>query len=212
MSEQLREQLSALMDGELDPDGARFLLRRIAADADLKRRWERQHLARAALRRQTALPLPADFAERVMAQVQSAPAPAMAGRWRGALRLVAGGAIAASVATAALMLAQPGPAPAPALERAASTAAPAMPVAPRLPAGSDTLLQSRPMLGAQPASATLGGDAAFGVDPRLQSYLIRHYEAAGASGRGGMVPYVLLVVPAGQGGAAEGREAAVPRR
>ncbi|HOV58400.1 MAG TPA: sigma-E factor negative regulatory protein, partial [Rhodanobacteraceae bacterium] len=53
MSEQLREQLSALMDGELDPDGARFLLRRIAADADLKRRWERQHLARAALRRQT---------------------------------------------------------------------------------------------------------------------------------------------------------------
>ncbi len=212
MSEQLQEQLSALMDGELDPDGARFLLRRIAADADLKRRWERQHLARAALRRQAALPLPAGFAERVMAQVQAAPAPALAGRWRGALRVVAGGAIAASVATAALMLAQQGTAPAPAPERAASAAASEVAAAQRLPVGNDTLLQSRPMLGAQPASATLGGEAAFGVDPRLQSYLIRHYEAVGASGRGGVAPYVLLVVPAGQGSAAEGREAAVPRR
>jgi sigma-E factor negative regulatory protein RseA len=33
------------------------------------------------------------------------------------------------------------------------------------------------------------------MDPRLQSYLIRHYEAAGGASRNGMAPYVLLVVP-----------------
>ncbi|HEY0181057.1 MAG TPA: hypothetical protein VGC30_15685, partial [Dokdonella sp.] len=30
------------------------------------------------------------------------------------------------------------------------------------------------------------------VDPRLQSYLLRHYQAVGGSGQSGFVPYVLL--------------------
>jgi len=39
------EQLSALMDGELSEDEARFLRRRIEADPELRAKWERLHLA-----------------------------------------------------------------------------------------------------------------------------------------------------------------------
>src|SRR5690606_30357214 len=52
--------------------------------------------------------------------------------------------------------------------------------------------------------------AAF--DPQLRSYLIRHYEASGAAGRTGFVPYALLVVPApGTGTTAPGAEPADAR-
>jgi sigma-E factor negative regulatory protein RseA len=40
------------------------------------------------------------------------------------------------------------------------------------------------------------------IDPRMQSYLVRHYQAAGAGGQSGFVPYVLLSTPQ--------REAATP--
>lgn len=211
MSEELREQLSALMDGELDRDSARFLLRRLDTDPALKSLWDRQHLARAALRRQAVVPVAPDFATRVMAEVAAAPVPKAADRWSGWFRTIAGGAIAASVAVGALFLARPAATPGDAPARAAVASAPA--TAPRAATvgSADTLMQSRPLLTAQPASATLGGgESTFGVDPRLQSYLIRHYEAAGAAGRGGMAPYVLLVVPSGQD--APGRDAAMPQR
>ena len=69
MSQDVREQLSALMDGELDRDSTRFLLRRLDADPALKSQWERMQLARAALRRPTALAAPAGFADRVIAEI-----------------------------------------------------------------------------------------------------------------------------------------------
>lgn len=39
------EQLSALMDGELSEDEARFLRRRLEGDPELRAKWERLHLA-----------------------------------------------------------------------------------------------------------------------------------------------------------------------
>ena len=48
--ETVREQLSSLMDGELPPDSARFLSKRLGNDADLAATWERWHCARDILR------------------------------------------------------------------------------------------------------------------------------------------------------------------
>ena len=45
-----RQQLSALMDGELSPDEARFLLRRLQHDEELGSTWERWQLCGDVLR------------------------------------------------------------------------------------------------------------------------------------------------------------------
>lgn len=105
-----QQQLSALMDGDLPPDEARFLLRRLQHDTELSGRWERWQLCGDVLRGQVHAPAPAGFAERVAAAV-AAPqtgafaaaeqAPA-AGRSR--LRRWGGGALAASVAMVALFM------------------------------------------------------------------------------------------------------------
>lgn len=189
--DETREQLSALMDGELDRDAARFLLRRVDADAQLKATWDRFHLARNALRRQTSPTVAEGFASRVMAQLANEPAPRASARFDGWRRLVAGGAIAAGVAVGALMLARPVAVPPTEDRVAVTTPVPATPA----PVINDSLLQPRPLLSAQPAAATSGGETTLGIDPRLQSYLIRHYEAAGGASRNGVAPYVLLVLP-----------------
>ena len=41
LSLQRRQQLSALVDGDLAPDQAKFLLRRLGHDAELAGRWDR---------------------------------------------------------------------------------------------------------------------------------------------------------------------------
>src|SRR6201991_2583245 len=106
MSEANREILSAGMDGELSREEIRFLLRRLEADPILADTWERFHAGRDGLRNQVLPFASADFASRVMAAIEAEPASAAAPRRRW-LHWSAGGAIAASVAVAALMLSQP---------------------------------------------------------------------------------------------------------
>jgi len=98
-------QLSALMDGDLAPDQARFLLRRLQHDAELTACWERWQLCGDALRGQAQAPAPAGFAERIAAAVALEPAPAPV-RSEGKRRLArwGGGALAASVAAVALFM------------------------------------------------------------------------------------------------------------
>jgi negative regulator of sigma E activity len=50
------EQLSALLDDELDPNQARFLLRRVAADATMAQRFEQYSLIGEAIRGQAVTP------------------------------------------------------------------------------------------------------------------------------------------------------------
>ena len=57
MNEHIDEQLSALMDGELERDQTRFVLRRASADTALPLRWERYHVTRQVLRRQDVVVL-----------------------------------------------------------------------------------------------------------------------------------------------------------
>jgi sigma-E factor negative regulatory protein RseA len=102
----VNEDLSAGIDGELSKEAMRFLLRRLEHDAPLQQRWTRYHLARDGLRHQLPPLASPDFASRVMLAIEQEALPTAAKRnhW---LRWSAGGAIAASVAAAALMIGQP---------------------------------------------------------------------------------------------------------
>ncbi|MBS0431041.1 MAG: sigma-E factor negative regulatory protein [Proteobacteria bacterium] len=110
-----REHLSALMDGELGAEPARFLLRRMEHDPELARAWSRWLLARACLAQRAATASPHSdplriaaagnddaFVARVMEQTRTFVQPRR--HWA---RFIGGGAIAASVAAAALMLSVP---------------------------------------------------------------------------------------------------------
>lgn len=103
------QQLSALMDSDLPPDQARFLLRRLEHDTELTGCWERWQLCGDVLRGQAQAPAPAGFAERIAAAIaaveplQSAASTA-AGGSRSNLAKWGGGALAASVAIIALFM------------------------------------------------------------------------------------------------------------
>lgn len=108
-----RQQLSALVDGELAADEARFMLRRIEHDAELSGCHERWQLLGDVLRGNACAPAPADFSERVRLALTAdirdngaltmAPAAAGRGGWK---RWTGGAAIAASVAMVAMFIAR----------------------------------------------------------------------------------------------------------
>jgi sigma-E factor negative regulatory protein RseA len=103
------EHLSAAMDGELTGEELRFLLRRLDHDSSLQVRWEHFHVASASLRHELPVLASPSFADRVMRAIgdEAAVAEAPRGRRHGWLKFSAGGAIAASVAVAALMASRP---------------------------------------------------------------------------------------------------------
>ncbi|WP_244240763.1 sigma-E factor negative regulatory protein [Luteimonas yindakuii] len=108
-----RQQLSAMLDGELSPDQARFMLRRLEHDAELAGCWERWQVCGDVLRGRHEAPLPADFAAGIALAINAgarlpedaATAPAApAARRAGLMRWGGGAALAASVAVAALFV------------------------------------------------------------------------------------------------------------
>ena len=202
MSQPFEEQLSAFMDGELRRDESRFLLRRAEGDDALAGRWTRYHIARHVLRRQPVLAIRADFSSAILAQLEAEAVPETARtQW---LRWGSGGAIAAAVAVAALMVTKPSTEPEITAPVAATTtpqrptqiAAPApAQVAAASPALSTPLVPNSPI---QTQAASFGSDLSEPVtyDPRLQSYVIRHYQALGTTSQPDFVPYILLAQPA----------------
>jgi len=109
MNPESREQLSAAVDGELSAQELRFLLRRLDHDAALAQAWSRYHLVGDGVRRQVPPLASAGFAVGVMRAIEreSASTSAASGARRHWLHWSAGGAIAASVAVAALLMVQP---------------------------------------------------------------------------------------------------------
>lgn len=97
---ELREQISALCDGELAADSRRFLLKRLAEDAELKSAWSNYHLIGDSLRRQAGPPLALDFADRVQAALDAEAAQSSRHGW---MRWGGGAAVAAAVALAAII-------------------------------------------------------------------------------------------------------------
>jgi negative regulator of sigma E activity len=99
-----RLQLSAMLDGALAPDQARFLLRRLQHDEELAGCWSRWQLAGDFLRGQGSAMVPAGFAQRVAAAVAAESAATARGpsRWT---KWGSGAALAAaSVAAIALFV------------------------------------------------------------------------------------------------------------
>lgn len=199
MSQQIPEQLSTLMDGELARDETLFLMRRIDRDDGLVQRWTRYHVSRQVLRRQDVFVLPDNFSDGIMLRIgdEGVPQVVRGGRW---MRWAGGGAIAASVAVVALIASAPqgvrnDVSGEPLAASVKSTSVPSVPTS----AGSGEFRppMMSPVLDVQPASASSEGfsSSSTPIDPRLQSYLIRHYDAAANSGQSAMMPYVLLVVP-----------------
>ncbi|HEU4665273.1 MAG TPA: sigma-E factor negative regulatory protein [Dokdonella sp.] len=215
MNEHIDEQLSALMDGELERDQTRFVLRRVATDQALPLRWERYHIARQTLRRQEIVTLRDGFADAVMERLdaEAAVRPHAGRPWA---RWGAGGAIAASVAVAALVMTRPASIPgdaAPPLAAvrpaapgptiaAAPAAASSAPAVSGLPDVRPPLLLPNGPAEASPVSFGAEGGQVVVLDPRLQSYLVRHYQSTGTTGTTGFVPYVLLATPQDPGEAA----------
>lgn len=108
MSQEIIEQLSALMDGELPDDQMRFMLRRFDADPELAQRWSRYHLVRACLRHEVDVASIPNLSAAVMTRLAQESADTGAGRAiRSWLRWTGGGAIAAAVAVVALLVSRP---------------------------------------------------------------------------------------------------------
>ena len=151
-----RQQLSAMLDGELSPDEARFMLRRLQHDTVLASCWERWQVCGDVLRGQRNDLLPADFAQRVAQSLAGgADATLAQGHGRGArlrmLRWGGGAAVAASVALLAVFAGRqlPVPGEAPGSAAPAPLVAEAAAPAPASPAPQP----ATPTLGEGPADA-----------------------------------------------------------
>ncbi len=112
-----RQQLSAMLDGELAPDQAKFMLRRLQHDTELATCWERWQVCGDILRGRHDALLPADFSQRVTRAISGDEIPASVAtastattsrqpKW---LRWGSGAALAASVAMLALLVTRQAP-------------------------------------------------------------------------------------------------------
>lgn len=69
LDEKICEQLCAYMDGELSETEARFLLRRLEQDGNLRAKWERLQLASACLKNQPVQLMPTTLCDSITAQL-----------------------------------------------------------------------------------------------------------------------------------------------
>lgn len=176
MSEMSNEQISALMDDEVDSDARSFLLRRMADDEAFRNRWTRYHLISEALKNNIPDRTDPSFAERLRRAV--AEQPALSGRravtrppprrWR---RPAIGLATAASLAALAVLGLQTG-------------------IGPSSDGGA--------LVAALPDNTPSVRSVSFGrsqdkMIQRLQPYVQDHNGHAAHSPMRGSVPYVRLV-------------------
>jgi sigma-E factor negative regulatory protein RseA len=110
MSEQIREQVSAFLDGELPDTETELLLKRLTRDGELRESFGRYALIGEALRGSGSQTLTRGFASRVNLAIDGEPAqvaahaqPAHASRW---WRPLAGVTVAAGVAAVAIVALQ----------------------------------------------------------------------------------------------------------
>ncbi len=203
MNQEIREQLSALIDNELDRDRARFLLKRAEHDGELVALWQRWHLTGEVMRG-TALPLGRDFLQGIHARLEMdgsvravKPGHSRAWRWGG------GFAVAASVALSALLLVRPqAPGVNPAEESAVAIATSSVPA----DAPASVVMPSpyrvqdlRPpyRLDAQVVAASepgrYGTQARF--DPDFEAYWLRHQQAVNGRTEAVSMPWMSPLHP-----------------
>jgi len=168
MEAHLRQQLSAMMDGELASEEARFLFRRLQHDRELAGCWERWQIGSVVLRGQGEALLPADFSQRVaralaedaarMVPAEGQAIAATGSPWRHRAWWGGGAALAASLALLAVA-SRPAPGPAPADAQVATTRAPIQSATPSpRPVSPDTTRSP-----STPPGATVGLATALAV-------------------------------------------------
>ena len=184
MSKETREHLSALVDGEISRETGRFLVRRLGADDQLRATWTRYHLVRDCLRHQDGSIAGDDLCARVSRALVNEqpvkPPRALPTSW---LKPVAGLAIAASVALMAIVAVGPGN--------------PATPGAAGELAGKGQVEQFTSPQSLVPGPSS--SQASFSNLPdtrnrKMNSYLVRHYQATGAAGGKGFVTFVPIII------------------
>src|SRR5271167_2172917 len=110
MSEQIREQVSAFLDGELPSSETELLLKRLSRDAELRESFGRYALIGESLRGSSRVPLTRGFAGRVNCAIDGEPVAASAQAMPGSVprwwRPIAGAAVAAGVAAVAVLALQ----------------------------------------------------------------------------------------------------------
>lgn len=184
MSNETREHLSCLMDGEISRDTGRFLIRRLSTDNELRATWARYHLMRDCLRDHEGGFASQDFSSRVNRALaeEHAPRPRMAvsRRW---LKSATGIAAAASVALAAIVAVDPG-------QRETGSQGSGLAESPALESFSSP--QSL-MRGPASRQVSLSGGTPDG-DNRMNSYLLRHYQASGKADGRGFVSFVPIII------------------
>ncbi len=113
MSDKSNEQISNLMDGELEINASQFLLKRMATDDSLSETWGNYHLIKSCLQKETQEPLIFDVAASVCQQLQNNRSGSIQqeviehksafNRW---LKPLVGAGIAASVAITSVFMLQ----------------------------------------------------------------------------------------------------------
>ncbi|MBL4660273.1 MAG: hypothetical protein JKY19_07950 [Alcanivoracaceae bacterium] len=113
MSDKSNEQISNLMDGELEINASKFLLKRMATDESLSNTWDSYHLIKSCLQKESREPLIIDVAGLVCQQLshkkcssikhEIISTPPHIHRW---LKPVIGVGIAASVAIMSVFMLQ----------------------------------------------------------------------------------------------------------
>jgi sigma-E factor negative regulatory protein RseA len=177
----MKERLSQLLDGELGDFERRRALRDLESNGELRGAWERYHLIRAALRKEISPAGRCKIADRVAASLRGESNEAgmfVPAGVRRAAQVIGGLAVAAAVATIAILNWGPVSPTAPEPPNVASVAPVAGPGA------------ERAVLAANEAKAKASKDLRQ-AHADISPYLVQHSEAAAATGV--WRPYVRVV-------------------
>jgi sigma-E factor negative regulatory protein RseA len=164
----MKEEISALVDGETNDIERARTLRTLDKDPALRQVWERYHLVRTALRRELDVMASPGLSDRIAERLRNEHVePTHYGFLKSGIAKYAGGsAIAAAVATIAILTLQP---VSTTLSTAGNTSS----------AGQTRVAEATP--------------SAPNAQQVLNPYLVRHGEYAPVAGMNGMISYVRVV-------------------
>jgi sigma-E factor negative regulatory protein RseA len=188
MSEQSREQISALMDGELET-GAPLVLNALNGNQEHRAIWHRYHLIGESLRGNLPKHIDIHLADRIRTSIQNEPAilaPARNSIRNQLVKPAIGFAIAASVTVAVILgVKQTGMGP------ASSTPVPTI-AANQMETPADYQVVR---VTAEPAiqNPSQNYRTTANAQTRLNRYLVNHNEYRSNAGVQGMLPYVRIV-------------------
>ena len=195
MSEKIKEHMSALVDGELELRSAAETIDVLLQSEDLQLHWSRYHVVRDVLRHKVFPQAGNELLARVRANLAAEPAhfPPADPRprsWRGALKPVAGLALAASVAVVAVLAVRSQD---PGLDRPRTAQAPTAQVAGNLaPAVLPVSVATEEQMQPSRLKRLQWNTTEPAVANRLNGYLVNHSEHLGGPIRG-LHPYARIV-------------------